>query len=72
MIIYGEPEEAVRYLQETFEKYKNDPEPAYNVEMALVEILIYQVQLPKCLGANFHQNACKGPQSWHICSFLPI
>ncbi|KAL3596636.1 hypothetical protein D5086_008273 [Populus alba] len=42
MMIYGEPEEAVRYLQEAFEKYKNDPEPAYNVEMALVEILIYQ------------------------------
>ncbi|XP_073264528.1 uncharacterized protein [Populus alba] len=42
LMIYGEPEEAVRYLQEAFEKYKNDPEPAYNVEMTLVEILIYQ------------------------------
>jgi len=49
LMIHGEAEEAVRYLQEAFEKYKNDPEPAYNVEMALVEILIYQVQLPKCM-----------------------
>lgn len=49
LMIYGEAEEAVWYLREAFEKYKNDPEPAYNVEMALVEILIYQVQLPKCM-----------------------
>lgn len=42
-MVYGEAEEAVRYLQDALEKYKNDPEPAYNVEMALVEILLYQV-----------------------------
>ncbi|KAI5591100.1 hypothetical protein BDE02_04G056100 [Populus trichocarpa] len=52
LMIYGEAEEAVWYLQEAFEKYKNDPEPAYNVEMALVEILIYQAIIYTMLDFN--------------------
>ncbi|KAH8511648.1 hypothetical protein H0E87_008993 [Populus deltoides] len=52
LMIHGEAEEAVRYLQEAFEKYKNDPEPAYNVEMALVEILIYQHEYERALNCD--------------------
>lgn len=40
---YGKPEFAVTLLKKVYEDCKNEPEPAYNVEMALVEILIYQV-----------------------------
>lgn len=39
-------DEAVECLQRAYMKYKNNPEPAYNVEMALVEILISQVCVP--------------------------
>ncbi|CAK7350216.1 unnamed protein product [Dovyalis caffra] len=52
LMIYGKDEEAVRYLQEAYEKYWNDPEPAYNVEMALVEILIYQHKYEQALNCN--------------------
>lgn len=46
---YGKPEFAVTLLKKVYEDCKNEPEPAYNVEMALVEILIYQVH-------NLHMN----------------
>lgn len=54
LMVYGEAEEAVRYLQDALEKYKheNDPEPAYNVEMALVEILLYQHKYELALECN--------------------
>lgn len=42
----GKPEIAVNLLRKVYEDCKNEPEPAYNVEMALVEILIYQVAYP--------------------------
>lgn len=40
---YGKPEDAVFFLRNAYNNYKYDPEPAYNVDMALVEILICQV-----------------------------
>ncbi|KAB5560748.1 hypothetical protein DKX38_005705 [Salix brachista] len=52
LMVYGEAEEAVRYLQDALKKYKNDPEPAYNVEMALVEILLYQHKYELALECN--------------------
>ncbi|XP_011035460.1 PREDICTED: uncharacterized protein LOC105133249 isoform X2 [Populus euphratica] len=52
LMINGEAEEAVSYLQKAFEMYKNDPEPAYNVEMALVEILIYQHKYEVALNCD--------------------
>ncbi|KAF2305424.1 hypothetical protein GH714_005158 [Hevea brasiliensis] len=39
---YGNPEDAVLFLRNAYNKYRYDLEPAYNVEMALVEILICQ------------------------------
>lgn len=39
----GKPQEAVKMLQHLFHRCKNESESAYNAEMALVEILIYQV-----------------------------
>lgn len=39
----GMRKEAETQLRKAYERVKNDPEPAYNVEMALVEILIAQV-----------------------------
>ncbi|XP_065879274.1 uncharacterized protein [Euphorbia lathyris] len=39
---YGKAEDAVLLLRNACNLYKYDPEPAYNVEMALVEILISQ------------------------------
>ncbi|KAM7270703.1 hypothetical protein ACFE04_029917 [Oxalis oulophora] len=47
----GKPEEAVLILRKAYSNYRNDPEPAYNVEMALVEILI-------CLGRYKEASEC--------------
>ncbi|KAK9227644.1 hypothetical protein WN943_012698 [Citrus x changshan-huyou] len=49
---YGKPEFAVTLLKKVYEDCKNEPEPAYNVEMALVEILIYQGKYREALECN--------------------
>ncbi|GLU22671.1 hypothetical protein SLE2022_387300 [Rubroshorea leprosula] len=49
MMKNGKADEAVDCLQRAYMKYKNNPEPAYNVEMALVEILISQGKYKEAL-----------------------
>ncbi|KDP37975.1 hypothetical protein JCGZ_04618 [Jatropha curcas] len=49
---YGKPKDAVLFLQDAYNLYKHDPEPAYNVEMALVEILICQGKYKEALKCN--------------------
>ncbi|KAJ0083145.1 hypothetical protein Patl1_10058 [Pistacia atlantica] len=52
----GKPEEAVEMLQDLYYQCQNEPEPAYNAEMALVEILIYQV-MPALLIQGKYEEA---------------
>ncbi|KAG8634676.1 hypothetical protein MANES_17G070000v8 [Manihot esculenta] len=49
---YGKPEDAVFFLRNAYNNYKYDPEPAYNVDMALVEILICQGKYMEALECN--------------------
>lgn len=49
---YGKAEDAIMLLRNAYDLYKYDPEPAYNVEMALVEILICQV-LSHCYFSTY-------------------
>ncbi|KAK3205131.1 hypothetical protein Dsin_019177 [Dipteronia sinensis] len=48
----GEGEKAVDLLRNVYEVCKDEPEPAYNVEMALVEILICQGRYKEALNCN--------------------
>lgn len=49
LVKMGKPEDGLELLYKACNKYKNDSEPAYNVEMALVEILICQVYILTCI-----------------------
>ncbi|CAN1269167.1 hypothetical protein LINPERPRIM_LOCUS13482 [Linum perenne] len=54
LMAHGEAETAVTFLKEAYSVYKNrkDEEPAYNVGMALVEILICQGKYKEALECN--------------------
>ncbi|WCJ27401.1 hypothetical protein M5689_009147 [Euphorbia peplus] len=49
---YGKAEEAVLLIRNAYDVYQYDPEPAYNVDMALVEILISQGKYSEALECN--------------------
>ncbi|TXG47919.1 hypothetical protein EZV62_027213 [Acer yangbiense] len=48
----GKADKAVDLLRDVYEECKDEPEPAYNVEMALVEILICQGRYKEALNCN--------------------
>eukprot|EP00257_Ricinus_communis_P025798 XP_025013212.1 uncharacterized protein LOC8264114 isoform X1 [Ricinus communis] len=49
LIKCGKPEEAVSLLENSYKFYEHDTEPAYNVGMALIEILICQGKYKEAL-----------------------
>ncbi|KAL5839097.1 hypothetical protein ACOSQ4_011705 [Xanthoceras sorbifolium] len=48
----GNADMAVELLRNVYEACRDEPEPAYNVEMALVEILIYQGRYEEASNCN--------------------
>ncbi|KAJ8760794.1 hypothetical protein K2173_021832 [Erythroxylum novogranatense] len=69
---YGKAEEAVGFLQKAYGIYKDDPEPAYNVEMALVEVLICQGKYKAALECKCLQDDYSLPSDARVPLYKAI